>query len=42
MIKEKFPKVTKPTTIIKWIVILIAFLIIANPTIIPFLSDALS
>ena len=39
MIKEKFPKVTKPTTIIKWIVILIVFLIIANPTIIPFLSD---
>jgi small conductance mechanosensitive channel len=39
MLKEKLPKVTKPTTIIKWVVILIVFLIIANPTIIPFLSE---
>ena len=39
MIKEKFPKVTKPSTIIKWVIILVVFLIISNPTIIPFLSE---
>lgn len=39
MISPKIPKITKPRTIIKWVVILLVFLIIANPTIIPFLSE---
>ena len=39
MISPKIPKITKPRTIIKWVIILLVFLIIANPTIIPFLSE---
>jgi len=39
MISPKIPKITKPRTIIKWVVILLVFLVIANPTIIPFLSE---
>ena len=39
MISPKIPKITKPRTIIKWVVILLVFLVIANPTIIPFLPD---
>lgn len=39
MIGEKLPKITKPSTIIKWVIILVVFLIIKNPTIIPFLSE---
>lgn len=39
MISPKIPKITKPRTIVKWVVILVIFLIIANPTIIPFLPD---
>lgn len=39
MISPKIPKITKPRTIIKWVIILVVFLIIANPTIIPFLSE---
>ena len=38
MISPKIPKITKPRTIVKWVVILVAFIIISNPTLIPFLS----
>lgn len=39
IINTKFPKPTKPLTIVKWAVILVFFLFITNPTIIPFLPD---
>ena len=37
MISPKIPKITKPRTIVKWVVILLIFLVIANPTIISIL-----
>ena len=39
MISPKIPKITKPRTIVKWVVILLVFIVIANPTIIPFLPQ---
>ena len=35
--KPEFPKVTKPITILKWAIILLIFLVITNPSLIPFL-----
>ena len=35
--KPEFPKVTKPITILKWAIILLVFLVITNPSLIPFL-----
>lgn len=36
----KFPKPTKPITILKWALILLVFLIITNPALIPFIPEA--
>ena len=36
---SKFPKPTNPLTILKWAIILLVFLVITNPAIIPFLPE---
>ena len=35
-----FPKKTKPVTILKWAIILLVFLVVTNPSLIPFIPEA--